>query len=71
MKNFTKLAMLLIALNTTTAIAAEKCTLKEQEEMSDGSYLCEYKCPSGHDISEYSDTPCSKTIISDSDSDDD
>jgi hypothetical protein len=33
--------------------------------MSDGSYLCEYKCPSGDDISEYSDEPCAKTIISD------
>lgn len=65
MKNFTKLAMLLVALNTTTAIASENCTLKEQEEMSDGSYLCEYKCPLGDDISEYSDEPCSKTIISD------
>ena len=65
MKNFTKLAMLLVVFNTTTVIASENCTLKEQEEMSDGSYLCEYKCPSGDDISEYSDEPCAKTIISD------
>lgn len=67
MKNFTRLAILSVVLNATTAIGAEKCTLKDQEEMSDGSYLCEYQCPSGDDISEYSEVPCTKTMISDSD----
>ena len=67
MKNFTRLAILSVVLNATTAIGAEKCILKDQEEMSDGSYLCEYQCPSGDEVSEYSEGSCVKSIVSDGD----